>query len=146
LAWADGEAASEIQGRAPHAVVCRVQIQRPGGELHTGVVFDALAEADACRPLLEAIRDRRRPTGLDRGLGGSIESAEPIADATFEARVVKSEHGNGAIVFGDRYFLTLFRRTGAGTNPALEVGRALVRHGNPACTPPLLGAIEYLPR
>ncbi|WP_373047874.1 maltokinase N-terminal cap-like domain-containing protein [Vulgatibacter sp.] len=142
LAHADGDAGADIWGRAPNAVVCHLQLTG-GGEPRAGVVFDALADAEACRPLLRAVTEQLRQQGNGGELVCSVEG-ELFAEAEqLEPRVHKSEHGNGAIAFGDRLFLTLFRRLGEGMNPALEIGRALVRSGNPPCTPPLLGALEY---
>ena len=140
LAWAVEEDAAELRGRAPQAVVCHLHLDEGEGN---GIVFDALADTDACRPLLRAVLERVQVRGTHGSLVGSVEGDFAADAEQLEPRVVKSEHGNGAIVFGDRLFLTLFRRLGEGMNPALEMGRALVRHGNPPCTPPLLGALEF---
>lgn len=142
LAYADEERGAELWGRAPQAVVCHVQVAG-GGETRSGVVFDALADAAACRPLLSAILGRARVKGNQGELIGTVEQDFPEGAATLEPRVMKAEHGNGAIAFGDQLFLTMFRRVGEGMNPALEIGRALVRAGNPPSTPPLYGALEY---
>ena len=145
LAYATDDRGADIWARAPQAVVCHVQLQ-PGPEGRAGVLFDALADAAACKPLLGAILGRTRVRGAQGDLVGTTEQDLPYDWSTLEPRVMKAEHGNGAIAFGDRLFLTMFRRVGGGTNPALEIGRALERHGTPPCTPPLVGALEYAMR
>src|SRR5690606_5493879 len=95
LGWANGEAGADLWARAPHAVVCRLHVRAERSDDPPGVVFDALADAARCTPLLEAIRDRRQVRGASGELVGTVEApGETLGDEALEPRVVKSEHGN----------------------------------------------------
>jgi maltokinase len=56
-------------------------------------------------------------------------------------RLLGVEQSNTSVVYGDRFVLKLFRRLAVGTNPDLELHRALNR-ANSSHIAPLLGAIE----
>jgi maltokinase len=103
------------------------------GILDGVAVYDATDDPALMVALLRAVADGR--------LGGppSPEVRAALAGADLPARRPAVEQSNTSIVFGDRFVLKLFRSPGMGTNPELEVQRALSGHPHVAR---LVAAIE----
>ncbi len=131
--------AAEITARAPYAVIAPT-----AGE--DAVIVDATADPDFGAALLDAIGKRRRhegqsgtltaePTAAFAALRSGVESGPTLAQV---------EQGNNSLVFGERLTLKLFRRLEPGTNPELELGRALTEAHFPHVAT-TAGSIEYRP-
>jgi maltose alpha-D-glucosyltransferase/alpha-amylase len=67
-----------------------------------------------------------------------------VAAAALDERRLGVEQSNTSVVVGDRLILKLYRLLEAGENPDLEVGAFLAGAGF-ADTPPVAGAVHYLP-
>jgi maltose alpha-D-glucosyltransferase/alpha-amylase len=120
------------------ALIANVKL--PEGEAK---LVDALEENRSSRALLEATL-----AGVTApGTGGEVRAApfernaEPIAPDV-ELRNIAPEHGSAALVYGDCYFLKVFRRVEEGISPELELASFLDRKA-PGSTPHVVGAIEY---
>ncbi len=131
--------AGEIAARAPDALIAPV-----AGE--DASIVDATADPDFGAALLDAIARRRR----SRGQAGALVAEPTAAFAALRSGVeagptlARIEQSNNSLVFGERLMLKLFRRLEPGTNPELEIGRALTaaRFAHAATT---AGSIEYRP-
>ena len=97
--------------------------------------YDAVHDHDALASLLGLIAENRSLSRL------SFASTRDGLDPSLHPRVMSAEQSNTSVVFGDEYILKLFRRVQAGTNPDLEVTRALADAGSPHVAAPL-GWIE----
>jgi maltose alpha-D-glucosyltransferase / alpha-amylase len=143
LAFALGEAAERVQREFPAAVIARLVLRRSGTE---GILHDAAASSDFACALFEAM-DRRRTL---RGENGDLEASSTSALKTLrgsdslppEPKLGKAEQSNSSILFGDKFFLKLFRRLEQGINPDIEIGRFLTERGFPNIAP-LAGALTY---
>jgi maltose alpha-D-glucosyltransferase/alpha-amylase len=123
LGFATASRKEELEENSPHLIIARLQL---AGEAAEGVVYDAVGDKGWCRSLLDTIVRRRSFDGLEGELKGLPAGPVRIigADRAKEdvhPSVAKSERSNTAIVFGDKYFLKLFRRVETGTNPDVEV-------------------------
>jgi maltokinase len=103
-------------------------------------VYDATADGQLIVDMLALIRGNR--------VCGSVQfSAEPCGESALgqrwgmSSRSYDGERTNTALVVGERYVLTLFRRVAFGGNPDLTPHRVLTRAGSEHVAP-LLGAIE----
>jgi maltokinase len=105
----------------------------PGG---AATAYDALHDPDFSRLLLSLIAKNRKvgPVGFRRGL--PTEDDAPL-DTTLHGRVMAGEQSNSSLLYGEAYVLKLFRRLLPGTNPDLEITRALAEHGSTAVPRPL---------
>jgi len=114
-----------------------------------GALFGAEADPVFARGLLEAIARGARFVGA-RGevVAWSTSAFARLARgaARLEPRLLSAEQSNTSIRFGERLILKLFRRTGPGPNPDLEIGSYLTAVARFRHTPPVLGGIEYRPR
>ena len=142
LAFATGKQREHLEQNFPRLVITRLTIQEPPSE---GVLFDASASDAFCLGLFEAMTRRRsfdmaqgelravpRP-GL-RSAGNGQGSTAPS--------LFKPEQSNTEILFGDRYFLKIFRRLEPGLNPDFELGRFLSDKAFPYA-PAVAGSLEY---
>jgi maltose alpha-D-glucosyltransferase/alpha-amylase len=131
--------ATEQEGANAPAVIARLG----DGE----VLYEPLSDTKFGAALLETIARRRvlktdrvavsgTPTRTYRALRGSGDL--PI-------QILKTEQSNTALLFGDRFFMKLFRRLEAGMNPDLEMTRFLNEETAFTGTPQLAGSIQYEP-
>ena len=102
--------------------------------------YDATADAEITGELLRLMtRNEQRDTvyfGLEPGGGHAFAPRRGMP-----VRPLGAEQSNSSLVFGERFVLKLFRRLALGTNPDLELHRAL-NHARSQHIAPLLGAIE----
>jgi maltose alpha-D-glucosyltransferase/alpha-amylase len=148
LAFAAGQAREEVAARFPHAVITPLRVRTPSADgVQEGVLFDPTGEAAFSDALLEAIARRRRfkradgeiaaaPLPAFRKLKGSNNGPPPPA-------TLRAEQSNTAVVYGDGFFLKLFRRVEEGINPELEIERFLAEKTSFAHAPAPAGLLEY---
>src|SRR4029079_2759436 len=89
---------------------------------------------------------RKRQLKGERGsiLGSTTKAFKEMrGTGPLEAQVIKAEQSNTAIVYGQRFFLKLFRRIEPGINTDFEVSRFLNEETDFANTPRVAGALEY---
>jgi maltokinase len=102
-------------------------IGRPvGGPLNGSTVYEALHDPRLAGLLLERMRVPGR-------LGALRFTRAPAAaiPVGLTPRPITAEQSNSSVVFGETYILKVFRRIGTGTNPDLELPRALALAGCP---------------
>ena len=127
-------------GTRPDAVLALLE----GEDGARGVLFDALDDP-GMRRLLAA--------GLESGAryknDGTSWVIAPEPGATVDGLggttgvLGSAEQSNSAVIFGDRAILKLYRRLEAGTNPDVEMTRALTMRGGSGHVPALLGTITF---
>jgi maltokinase len=105
------------------------------GEVEGRHVYDAVHEHEAVAALLQLIAEQRSLSRV------RFASTGRELDTGLHPRVMGAEQSNTSVVFGEQYVLKLFRRVQPGTNPDLEVTRALADAGSPFVAAPL-GWIE----
>lgn len=136
LAFVQGEAASRLRARRPHAVVLPLRVT-PGSV--DGYVVDALALEDFLGELLAAIA--RSASIEDSGWELRFHGHGAIDQGPVAARLVDGEQTNSSVLFGDRYVGKVVRKIDPGESPDLVIGRFLTKVGY-THTPELAGWIE----
>jgi maltose alpha-D-glucosyltransferase/alpha-amylase len=143
VAFAAGAGVRGIRARHPGLAIARIE---SGDARPSGILFDAMADAGFARALFEsALRQRTFEGNRSRIECSSSAAFAGSASEGSQApvpRLSTAEQSNTTIRFGRRFILKLYRRPMPGTNPDLEIGRALTARRFPH-TPPLLGAIEH---
>jgi maltose alpha-D-glucosyltransferase/alpha-amylase len=149
---AEGARAQEIRARSPNAVIASLGLALEGGTavgtplpISSGaMIFDALADAQCARTLLEGLFVGARVRGRAGVVTASATAAMPVGSAARET-------GDGAgqarapgtmILFGARFFVEVRRRLDDGASPGLALDRFLLQCGLTAPVPPLAGAVE----
>ncbi len=120
-----GQRGGDLPHRLEHAVI---------GEVDGRSVYDAVHDPEATHRLLELLAENGEAGGV------RFRSTAPI-DTDRTSRVMGAEQSNTSVVYGDELILKLFRRVQPGTNPDLELTRALAEGGSTAVAAPL-GWIE----
>jgi len=100
------------------------------GDVKGQHVYDAVHDPGAVGTLLRLMAEGRSLSRLTFTSTAELDTSLP-------PRVMGAEQSNTSIVIGDQYILKLFRRVQAGTNPDLEVTRALADAGSPHVAAPL---------
>ena len=98
---------------------------------HDGhLIYDAVHDPVATSALLEHLAQGRRVDDVS-----FVNAAE--LDDTLPGRVLGAEQSNTSVVYGDTVILKLFRRLQPGSNPDIEVTKALADAGSTHVAPPL---------
>ena len=115
---------------------------RHAGELPT-LLLHAQVGVDGTATLYDGVYDHEAVDVLLQHLGSgedlpglSFTSSEPVEQG-LPNRVVGAEQSNTSIVFGEAAILKLFRRVQPGSNPDIEVTRALAEQGSTHVARPL---------
>ena len=143
LACAFGEQMDTICRDWAPLVIARINVKDPPAD---GVLYDAIANKDFCRALLEAIASRRILPGGNGELASMhtavLRQLRIAGSLKLEPSIGKAEQSNSSVLFGDKLILKLIRRLDYGENPEAEIGKYLTTHRFPF-SPPLAGALEY---
>ena len=128
LAFAEGARALEVRQTQPESVLATF---RSKGADTERVLYDAAQDKDFVRTVIEQIRHNRTMRSNGDELSGSRTSQfdlpETVLSAELRVTPMKAEQSNTSARIGDRFILKLYRATGRGTNPELEIGLFFLR-------------------
>lgn len=134
-------AAQLLHSRQPGAIA---RLIGPEGE---ALLYDALADMDACLFFLAAIGDNRslamHSGRIDAFATTAYASLRGDIDQPLAVECGPATSSNTLIVYGRRLMLKLFRRLEPGINPDFEMGRFLSEGNRFDRLPIVAGAIEY---
>jgi maltose alpha-D-glucosyltransferase/alpha-amylase len=141
LTWARDTSAASLLAEFPQARIGSLQV----GE-EPGTLLDGLYLQDVRNLWLQLIAGSRKLKGETGELFSRRRASLSRADVRKESlssRVLKTEQSNSSILYGERYFLKLFRRPEKGINPDLEILLFLTEKTDFRHVPLFAGAIEY---
>jgi maltose alpha-D-glucosyltransferase/alpha-amylase len=135
-----GEAAAQRTAAFPAGAIAAL----PDG----GVLCDASADEAFQRDLLALVAGRKR---VRDGAGGELSGAVSrpargalaLLGAETPCRMLGVEQSNTSVVYGNQYFLKLYRKVEAGESPDIELTRFLSEKARFAGVPPYAGQVEY---
>ena len=144
LASATGVEAEQLEQTMPRQIIARLRRENATSQ---DVLYAAARSPAVCGGLLEAMARRRTFSGEDGELKTLATAALRTAGNDHELAALSpvfgtADHRNAAVIFGERYFLKLYRRLEAGVNPDLEIGRFLTEREFPNIRP-VAGWLEY---
>ncbi|HZZ82122.1 MAG TPA: maltose alpha-D-glucosyltransferase [Gemmataceae bacterium] len=128
--------------------IARLTVKPGEGETdQTGILFDALADRGFAQTLLEAFTRHRRYRGASGELLARTTPAchrlRGMVRSPAEPMLIKAEHCNTAIAYGDQFVLKFFRWIDEGINPEIEISQALAEKTNFAHAAPLAGTLTF---
>ena len=109
------------------------------------VLYEPVGDTKFASELLEMIaRKRTVKTEAGNVIGMPSRSFRALRGTDdLDVHLVKAEQSNTALLFGDRFFMKLFRRIEPGVNTDLEVSQFLNEETSFTGTPQLAGSIQY---
>lgn len=133
------------KGEVPREIpeVARIANLQLGQE--EGLLFDAVYEEAFRNTLFSHIREGHSiKTGRSKlkfyhTKGGNLDTEE------LHSKILNAEQSNTSLIFGDKFFLKLYRKLDNTINPDLEITRYLSEKTDYKNAPVFLGAIEYAP-
>jgi maltose alpha-D-glucosyltransferase/alpha-amylase len=144
LGFASGEKARRLL--AEDRASAWVHIKPTDERAESGVLYDAVVDAEFCQRLLGLFDSKARVSGTSGVLQAEHTSAfaQLRGDdrASLTTKTVRSEQSNTSVVYDNRLILKLFRRVEMGLNPDQEVTEYLTDHGF-GHVAPLAGSLEY---
>jgi len=133
--------ASKLQESCPKSVIATMKVN--GSE---GLLFDALYGP----PLQEAMisfmaHNHRIRVGNGQLVFSANERLQIPADEQekLKPKVLSGEQSNTSVIYGNRYFLKIFRKVDWAINPDLEITRFLTEHTSFGNIPAFVGSIEW---
>ena len=124
LAFDSGSTADNIRKDHPKAVVCEAVL---GGE--KGILYDALYSEHFRRTLFALIADNEVFADSKSRLfseNGTAFSQLPKAEKQgLSSKILSAEQSNSSLIFGNKFFMKLFRKIDVTINPDVEVSRFL---------------------
>ena len=141
VSFAGQALAVKLQEAYPKSVICRMTID--GAE---GVLYDALYGAPLQETIFSLMADNReirlrssRMAFTSKStLKNHIEEEESI-----KPRVLSGEQSNTSLIYGNRFFMKVFRKVDRAINPDLEITRFLSENTSFQNIPAFMGAIEW---
>jgi maltose alpha-D-glucosyltransferase/alpha-amylase len=144
LTTASTDKVVELGGEYPYALVARLKPRSTNDER---ILYDALADKDFCKFLIQAVSRRHRFEGYKGEILASstriFRSARGTDKTIPEPTPMKVEQSNTSIAYGDRLIFKLFRRIEDGINPDFEIGRFLTEKTPFEYISQVAGALEY---
>jgi maltose alpha-D-glucosyltransferase/alpha-amylase len=140
---AESEAAERRRAQAPKSCIASLD--------NGGALFDASGDENFQRALFALIAGRDRLRDDSRGELTGIPARDmrralgEANTASLTCRALGVEQSNTAIVYGNQYFLKLYRKVEDGESPDIELTRFLTEKANFPCVSPFAGLIEFRP-
>ncbi|OGG47879.1 MAG: maltose alpha-D-glucosyltransferase [Candidatus Handelsmanbacteria bacterium RIFCSPLOWO2_12_FULL_64_10] len=144
---AKDDEARRILAETPQIAIARLDWRSASKGSGSGLLIDAMWDEAFCHLLLQTIVGRRRIRGEKGQLTGirtrALLDMYGRHDGTLTPGVGRAEQSNTSVVFANRMILKIFRRSGEGINPEVEVERFLVERGGFSRVPAVGGYLEY---
>ena len=132
-----GKTARELLQHSPHAVIARFAAEE---EI---VLIDAVWDAEFRNALFRLMSKRQRFDGRNGEIVGAPGSTFAAEIEAPKSQVLSAEQSNSSILYGNKFFLKLYRKLEDGVNPDVEVTRFLTERSGFTHVPAFAGAIEY---
>ena len=142
VAWAMSEKASHPPSGDSTNAIAKLK-----GKESEGLVYEAIWNRQFAKALLQTVLARRQMKGSEGVVRGDsrrefrVSSDRSVPE--LEPNVLRADQSNTAILYGDRFFLKLFRRLESGVSTDYEISRFLTEKTDFENIPRLVGDLEY---
>ena len=141
VSFATAHMAAKLQESCPKSIISKLVI---GDE--EGMLYDAIYGAPLQETLLHSMAENRQTKLRNSQLvftGHSKVSGHLAENENVKPRVLSGEQSNTSVIYGNRFFLKLFRKVDRAINPDLEIIRFLTEHTSFANIPAFMGSVEW---
>lgn len=142
LSYLDAHKANHMIRDFPGCIIARVEIGEKEGYLLDGVYDPALHQV-FLNMILKKKKLRGKNTLLSTCASRQLKSLLPKGSTQLNSRVLKAEQSNTSILYGDVFYLKMFRRLEQGINPDTEIMCFLTEKKKFLNVPPFAGDIEF---
>ena len=141
VSFAQKALAIKLEDACPKAIISRMTIN--GVE---GVLYDALYGAPLQEAMIKLMAENSEVRLKDSKL--LFTSHEMLKDHMADAesirpRVLSGEQSNTSLIYGNRFFMKIFRKVDRAINPDLEITRFLTENTSFSNIPAFIGSIEW---
>jgi len=131
------EVARRISREAPQSIIAEFAGSN-------AILFDGIYHDGYRRDIYRAIREQRTMrTRRGEIAGCATEQFANAEDLSANSTVLSAEQSNSSILFGNQYFLKIFRKLEEGINPDVEITRFLTERAHFANVPAFAGMLEF---
>jgi maltose alpha-D-glucosyltransferase/alpha-amylase len=142
IGFADGELQTKVVREWPDSILASARFRD-----REGILYEATVSEDLHGILLDMIfRGRIRKVDGGRVIarrGGKFAAILADKALPLPSRVLKAEQSNTAILYGDTFFLKIYRRIEEGLNPESELTRHLTEDTDFTHLPAYAGVIRW---
>jgi len=133
--------ANQIKTHHPDSVISPLVVDGTEGVIYDGAVDKKLHEV-----LFDLLRRRSQLKGLNgiiKGKSGGRLKKLLNGVTSLSPHLITSKHTNSSVVYGESFFLKIYRSPQEGENPEVEIMKNLTRHTSFTHLPSYLGRLEY---
>ncbi|MFP4630033.1 MAG: maltose alpha-D-glucosyltransferase [Desulfohalobiaceae bacterium] len=142
LGFLQQEQTQNLEQEQPEFVLARV-----GGAPGQGLLVDACCLHEFRQALIQAIAQDISLHGqqgcLQARPGGHLSQHFQTEAEQIESKVLRAEQSNTSVIYGQNYFLKLYRKLEEGLNPDTELTIQLTEKSHFAYAPGFAGQLEY---
>jgi maltose alpha-D-glucosyltransferase/alpha-amylase len=141
IAFGKQALAFKLKDSCPKAVISQMKI---GDE--EGILYDALYGQDLQEFLINSMAANQHvSTGSGEIVfhGNTLLQEHINRQESIKPKVLSGEQSNTSLIFGNRFFLKMFRKVDRGINPDLEITQFLTEHAKFKHIPAFAGSIEW---
>jgi maltose alpha-D-glucosyltransferase/alpha-amylase len=137
-----GEEVADVRHDHPTAIIAKLHIDEEEAVIVDSTIFEHFH-----KELLEMMTKRKKLKGQQGTITG--EPAKDLRDAVRKkelpdhSKIVIAEQSNSSILYGEQFFLKIYRAPEEGYNPEVEILRNLTEKTNFRNFPSFAGKIEY---
>ena len=141
VAFATGDQEQELRSNFGNSVIARVAI-----DSKEGILYDALYSEDFRQLLLQLMAKRKKLRQDSAELVGysnrSVNHELRSAEGPLSSKILSAEQSNTSVIYGNTFFLKVYRKLDRTLNPDVEIVQALTEGVGFDHVPRFLGAIE----
>jgi len=129
-----------VENKFPSAIICKVKTE--AGE---GFLIDAFYDSAFQQRILSGVISAEARTASEGNLrffSTARFRAQAYGATELPSKVLSADHSNTCVLYGDRFFLKLFRKVDYSINPDVEITDFLTRHEFKNI-PALLGSVQW---
>ena len=134
--------AEKIRQEAPHGIIANIQ-----GKDQTGILYDGIYTDSFRKKLFQLIlKHQKIKFNSDEIIsypGKKLNKQAAKEALALPSTVVKGEQSNSSFIYGQQFFLKLYRKIEEGNHPASEMERFLTEKAHFSHIPQFLGALEW---
>lgn len=143
LSLATGEEMMNVRLNHPQSLITQVEVDGREGVLYDGAYNKGVRDL-MFRLILNRGKIKNRRGDLAGVPGRLLKTKVKRGELPLPSRVLSADQSNTSLLYDHRFFLKIYRSPETGSNPELDVIKALTEHTSFRHFPVYAGAVEYI--